>query len=82
MLDSAAGLLPLDLLATEFADSIDCKKDRNQVRDLENYATLPNLSAHCGAIPSTTTSPTAHFIKPDSFTQVIGYALQPVVLSP
>jgi hypothetical protein len=39
--DSAAGLLPLDLLAMEFADSIDCEKTRIRCVARKDYATLP-----------------------------------------
>ena len=38
---SAAGLLPLDLLAMEFADSIDCEKTRIRCVARKDYATLP-----------------------------------------
>ena len=39
--DSAARLLPLDLLAMEFADSIDCEKTRIRCVARKDYATLP-----------------------------------------
>ena len=39
--DSAAGLLPLDLLAMEFADSIDCEKTGIRCVARKDYATLP-----------------------------------------
>ena len=37
--DSAAGLLPLDLLAMEFSDFIDCKKTRIRCVAWKDYAT-------------------------------------------
>jgi hypothetical protein len=39
--DSAVGLLPLDLLAMEFTDSIDCEKTRIKCVARKYYATLP-----------------------------------------
>ncbi len=38
---TAAGLLPLDLLEMEFADSIDCDKTRIRCVAREYYAILP-----------------------------------------
>ena len=39
--DSAASLLPLDLLAIEFADFIDCEQTKNRCVAREDYATVP-----------------------------------------
>jgi len=78
-LDSATGLLPLELL--EFADSIGREKTRFKCVARKDSATLPEyISALWTA--SITTSPTTRYIIPDSFTHVVGSALQMVVLSP
>ena len=79
---SATGLLPLDLLVIKFADSIDSEKTGIRCVARKDCACLLSISAHFRSLPSITSSPTARSISLYSFSHIVSYAHQSVVLDP
>jgi len=72
----AASIRALNLLATEFSDSIERGKTRIRYVVTKYFVIFLRISTHCGALPSTTTSPTTPYISPHSFTHFIGDTLK------